>query len=164
MEQEKFKKSILPLRPGLIGYAVRLLSDKEEAADIVQEVFFKLWFMRDDLERYDNVQALAMQITKHLCLNRIKVIQREWDRGRLAGADEASIPDIQLEQRDMLDHVVRIIETLPDLLQSILRMKHIDGLEVEEIAVITGSSPEAIRMNLSRGRKRVKEIFLKWQR
>jgi RNA polymerase sigma-70 factor (ECF subfamily) len=38
-------------------------------------------------------------------------------------------------------------------------MKHVDGFEVEEIAAITGSAPEAIRMNLSRARKKIREIF-----
>jgi RNA polymerase sigma-70 factor (ECF subfamily) len=42
-------------------------------------------------------------------------------------------------------------------------MKHIDGFEVEEIASITGSNPEAVRMNLSRARKKVKELFFKMQ-
>jgi RNA polymerase sigma-70 factor (ECF subfamily) len=42
-------------------------------------------------------------------------------------------------------------------------MKHIDGFEIEEIAGITGCRPEAVRVNLSRARKKVKEIFLKTQ-
>jgi len=42
-------------------------------------------------------------------------------------------------------------------------MKHVDGFEVEEIAGLTGSTPEAVRMNLSRARKRVREQFFKMQ-
>lgn len=160
MEQEQFKHSILPLRTKLLSYATHMLNDSDEASDIVQEVFLKLWFMRDDLKRYDSVAALAMQINKHLCLNRIRVMQREWDSDRIVQVN-AYTPHMELEQKDNLDHVIRIIDTLPGLQQSVLRMKHIDGLEIEEIASITGSTPEAIRMNLSRARKRVKELFLK---
>ena len=162
MEQEQFKHSILPLRTKLMGYAMHLLNDSDEASDIVQEVFLKLWFMRSDLNRYDNVAALAMQINKHLCLNRIRVMQREWDRDRIVVSD-TSTPGIELEQKDDLEHVIRIMDTLPGLQQSILRMKHIDGLEIDEIASLTGSTPEAIRMNLSRARKRVRELFFKIQ-
>ena len=53
------------------------------------------------------------------------------------------------------------MEQLPGLQQTILRMKHVDGFEVKEIAELTGSSPEAVRVNLSRARKKVKELFLK---
>jgi len=163
MEQEQFKHSILPLRTKLMSYANHLLNDSDEASDIVQEVFLKLWFMRGELKRYDNITGLAMQINKHLCLNRIKVMQREWDRDRIAVSDTYT-PYLELEQKDSLEHVIRIIDQLPGLQQSILRMKHIDGLEIDEIASLTGSNPEAIRMNLSRARKRVRELFFKIQR
>ena len=48
--------------------------------------------------------------------------------------------------------------------QAVLRMKHLDGLEVGEIAELPGSTPEAVRMNLSRARRRVKEMFMKTER
>ena len=72
MEQEQFKKEILPLREKLFLYARRLLDNPEDAEDIMQEVFLKLWYMRGELDYYNNVMALSVQITKHLCLNRMK--------------------------------------------------------------------------------------------
>ena len=39
-------------------------------------------------------------------------------------------------------------------------MKHIEGFEVEEIARMTGSTPVAVRTNLSRARKKVREQFM----
>jgi len=76
MEQEQFKKEILPLREKLFLYARRLLDNPEDAEDIMQEVFLKLWYMRGELDYYNNVMALSVQITKHLCLNRMKVRER----------------------------------------------------------------------------------------
>ena len=59
-----------------------------------------------------------------------------------------------------MQEILEVIGTLPDLQQSILRMKHLEGFEVEEIARLTGSTPVAVRTNLSRARKRVKEQFM----
>ena len=56
---------------------------------------------------------------------------------------------------------MKLIDRLPGLQQAVLRMKHLDGLEVEEISEITGTSPDAVRMNLSRARKWIKKEFLK---
>ena len=60
-----------------------------------------------------------------------------------------------------MKELLELIATLPDLQQAILRMKHIDGFEVEEIARLTGSTVIAVRTNLSRARKKVREQFMK---
>ena len=162
MEQTQFKKEVLPLRERLILYAERMLENKSDVEDIIQEVFLKLWQMRYELNNYNSVDALSLTITKHLCLNRLKVNQRDReDLNGLVLIDKNLSPDEQLEQRESVTQAMRIIDRLPGLQQAVLRMKHIEGLEIDEIATLTGSAPEAVRMNLSRARKKVKEIFFK---
>jgi RNA polymerase sigma-70 factor (ECF subfamily) len=41
-------------------------------------------------------------------------------------------------------------------------MKDMEEYEVEEIAGIVGTQPEAVRMNLSRARKKVREEYIRW--
>lgn len=164
MEKEQFIKEVLPFRLKLMMYAQQFLKDTEEAEDIIQEVFLKLWCTRDALHQYNSIYALSVTITQHLCLNRLKVRQRSQQMPvGVQIISEILPPDIELIQKDDVGQLMRIINCLPDLQQAILRMKHIEGLEVEEIAELTGSKPEAIRMNLSRARKRVKELFFKAQ-
>ena len=91
MEQEQFKKEILPLREKLFLYARRLLDNPEDAEDVMQEVFLKLWYMRGELDYYNNVMALSVQITKHLCLNRMKVRERT-EGGRANNSLSAMLP------------------------------------------------------------------------
>lgn len=162
MEQEQFKIEVLPLRKQLAGCAGRLLDSPQDVEDIVQEVFLKLWYIRGELDRYDSVEALAMQITKHLCLNRLKAFGYRPEALSESTAPHTSCnPHTELEWKDSVCRVMHIIDHLPGLQQTILRMKHVDGFEVDEIAGLTGSTPEAVRMNLSRARKKVRDIFLK---
>ena len=58
---------------------------------------------------------------------------------------------------------MEIIASLPSVQQAVIRMKHIEGLEVGEIARITGSTPGAIRVALSRARQSIKDIFMQRQ-
>lgn len=164
MDQERFKEEVVPLRERLLAAAGRMLDDGEEAGDVVQETFLKLWTMREELGRYRSVTALSLTIAKNLCLNRIRV--RKQSAGRLPEQlpAEAVTPHQQLENREHLDRTMRIIDALPPVQRAILRMKHVDGLEIGEIAVLTGSTPEAVRMNLSRARRTVKERFLSGER
>lgn len=164
MEQDRYRSEVLPLRELLMGYSLRLLSDADDAEDVVQEVFLKLWDMRGTLRKYDceGVKALALHITKNQCLNRKKVRSRTVGDASIAfeRSTERS-PHMALEQKDGVMRVMGLIEGLPETQRIVLKMRHVEGLEVEEIAGLTGCSPDAVRMNLSRARKRIKELFVK---
>lgn len=72
------------MRPALLRMAIRYLEDSDEAEDAVQDVLLKLWFLRDRLDQYRSVDALAIVITKHLCINRLRGIRIEiavWSAG-----------------------------------------------------------------------------------
>ena len=51
---------------------------------------------------------------------------------------------------------------IPPRQQTIIKMKDIEGYEVDEIAKITASQPEAVRVNLSRARKKVREEYIRF--
>jgi RNA polymerase sigma factor (sigma-70 family) len=70
-------------------------------------------------------------------------------------------PQLQLERQDTNKLVRFIIQGLPPLQQQIITMKDVDEYETEEIAEITGTTIEAIRTNLSRARKKVREEYLR---
>ncbi len=165
MQQEEFKRVVLPLRGRLMAVAQRILSDTAEAEDAVQETLIRMWDMRGSLAEIKNITGLSVSITKNNCLNRLKFNKL---RGRNAYAKieayDIETPHQRLERQDALDRTMTIIGTLPELQQAILKMKHIDGLEVMEIAELTTSTPEAVRMNLSRARRRVKELFMKGEK
>ena len=161
MERKTFEIEAKRMRPALLRMAMRYMEDTDEAEDVIQDVLLKLWFLRERLDRYRSIDALAMVVTKHLCMNRkrgsrLETVALEEGRGILA--DET--PEQALMRGERMDELLELIETLPDLQQAILRMKHIEGMEVEEIARLTGSNPIAVRTNLSRARKKVREQFL----
>jgi len=73
-------------------------------------------------------------------------------------------PYLQLERKNTTEILQKIIENLPPLQQAIIRMKDMEEYEVEEIAEITGTNIDAVRVNLSRARKKVREEYIKWTR
>ena len=163
MSQEIYKGVILPMRPQLLMLTRKMLDGEQEAEDAVQEDLLKLWAIRDSLLQYDNPAAFATTVTKNHCLDRLKVRKRtdslDESHADRAGSDTLYL---QLERKNTEDTIRRIIDTLPALQQAIIRMKDVEEYEVEEIAEITGTSPEAVRVNLSRARKKVREEYLKW--
>ncbi len=162
MKHDLFRKEIIPVREKLFLTAFRLLENKDDAEDAVQETMIRLWNLRDDLDKYDNRVALAMTITKNQCIDKIrsrgKTVSIELDLYRRASPDN---PYLRLERKNTEEVLKVIIEDLPALQKAIITMKDIEGYELAEIAEITGSSPEAIRVNLSRARKKVREEYIR---
>lgn len=163
MELEVFKKQVIPLRRKLQNIVFKLLQDEDDAEDIVQETFLKLWSMRDKLDAYNSVEALAVQIARNKALDKMKARKTERvEEGSKGIASEALTPDKALEQLDLVELVRHIVESLPLLQQEIIRMKDIEGYEMNEIAEITGTQVEAVRVNLSRARKKVRDKFMEF--
>lgn len=162
MELETFKITVLPLREKLIHISKRIVEERSDAEDIVQETFLKLWQIREKLDGYDSVEALAVQVAKNLSLDKLKQCRPVGEDITLLSLDSGTRnPAEELEQHDMVGRVRFLISKLPTLQQVIIRMKDIEGYELAEIAEITGSQVEAVRMNLSRARKKIREQLMK---
>lgn len=163
MELNQFKEEVLPIRNKVYNYSLRLLNNLTEAEDTVQEVFLKLWQMRERLGEYRNIEALSIQIAKNICLNKLDYQKRhqtdQIEELRLISVSENM--EKQVEVADAVSLVKKIISSLPELQKLIIQMRDLEGYELEEIAEITGCRIEAVRMNLSRARKKVKETFFK---
>lgn len=161
MELKQFKTTVLPLRDKLLNYARRLTDDPSDAEDTVQEVMLKLWNLRLKLGEYRSIEAVAMTMIHHLCMDIWRARRPDTlSLDQVQVPTFAASPERLLEEKDEVKLMREIIRSLPTLQQTIIRMKDIEEYETEEIAEITGCNAEAIRSNLSRARKKVREVYL----
>jgi RNA polymerase sigma factor (sigma-70 family) len=162
MTLPEFKIKVFPLKDKLFRFAKRMLERTEEAEDIVQEVFIKLWNKRDTLDEYRSVEALAMIATKNMCLDRLKakrypVENMEDHRGFLEQLPAESRPD----HSDLIHGIHAAMKTLPEQQRMIVHMRDVEGYEFSEIAEVMEMNENAIRVALSRARKRIRELIEK---
>lgn len=163
MELETFKITVLPLREKLINISWRMIEDRSDAEDIVQETFLKLWQIREKLDGYNSVEALAVQVVKNLALDKLKQHRPEGTDIALLSLDSGTRnPGGRIgSMHDTVARIRWLISKLPSLQQTIIRMKDVEGYELAEIAEITGTQVEAVRVNLSRARKKIREQLMK---
>ena len=155
MELKQFKIDVLPLRDKLLNYARKLTEDPSDAEDAVQEIMLKLWNMRQKLDEYQSIEALAMTMTHHLCMDIWRAKRPDsLSLEQVQAPSQSVTPERLLEEKDEFRLMREIIDSLPTLQRTIIQMKDVQEYETEEIAEITGCSAEAIRSNLSRARKK----------
>ncbi|HLN73300.1 MAG TPA: sigma-70 family RNA polymerase sigma factor [Prolixibacteraceae bacterium] len=165
MPARDFKTEVLPISNKLLRFARQILQNEEEAKDVLQDVFLKLWQKREELEKVDNLEAFAVRMTRNRCLDVIRSrrtvsmeVVKKNDR-----QEEDSLDTDYLESAEMSRLVKKIIATLPDLQRTIIHLRDIEQLEYEEIAEATDMNVNTIRVNLSRARKKVRDEILKIQ-
>ena len=158
-----FKINILPVSKKLLRFATLFLKDEDEAKDVVQDVFLKLWQKRDELEKVDNIEAFAMRMTRNRCLDVIRAsktitINAETDRKM---KEESVDVHKQVEFTESANQIKKLINQLPDLQRTVMYLRDIEQLTYDEIAETTELQLNTIRVNLSRARKKVRDEFLK---
>lgn len=163
MQTRDFKTNILPVSKKLLRFAVHLLNDEEKARDAVQDVFLKLWQKRETLGQVENIEAFAMRMTRNRCLDLIRA-DRIIPIDRMTALkmkDETEDVQMNWELGESAEQIKKLIDRLPDLQRNVMEMRDIQQLTFEEIADITGMNVNAIRVNLSRARKKVRDEFLR---
>ena len=160
MNTEIFLQRVNIIRPDLERLAKKKLGVQADAEDLVQEVLMRLWLVREKWSTHQNCKPLAINILEHCVIDRYrKAKEMEPLENQLFVAQEET-PHQYIEAKDLGRYIWSLIAQLPPLQQIIMRLKDIEELEVEEIAQITNCSPEAVRMNLCRARKKIREKLI----
>ncbi len=162
MDAVSFKQRFMPHWRHCFWVAWRLTGCTQDAEDLVQEVFLKLWMKREDLYGIDNDEAYLTTLVRHLYLD-----QRR-KHVNMTGTPVEEIPvedgdDVmgRVEVRDEVEQVARLIGQLPRQQQKVITMHDINQLSSEEIYSQTGLSHVNIRTLLSRARKNLRVLSKK---
>jgi len=164
MDLKTFTQRVLPSQGRLFRLAKLFLRNREEAEDTLQEVLLKLWTHRQQLESYQSVEAFAVQMTRNLCLDKLKSKSYQTTTGDLDLHDVSTdiiSPYRQTELADSVALMRQLIEALPEQQKLILHLRDVEEYSFEEIQEVTGMTVNNIRVILSRARKEVRDGYLK---
>ena len=151
----------MPYKDKLFRLAKRILVSRDEAEDAVQEVYLKLWKGKQKISKYDNPEAFAVTMTKNYCLDRLRSKQAGNLKIVHSNYEHSDNVERKVEARDGVNMVFEIMETLPETQRIVLQLRDVEQYEFAEIAKMLDSNETAIRVNLSRARKTVREALKK---
>jgi len=162
MNQTAFLNLVLPFKDKMYRLAKRLLVSNEEAEDATQEILLKLWTNKTKIASYKNTEAFAMTMTKNYCFDRLKSKQAQ--NLRIVHnnyKDETTALQKKIEQQDSLAWVDKLMQQLPQQQQMVMQLRDIEQYEFADIAKVLDMKESAIRVNLSRARKTIREQLIK---
>lgn len=156
MTTEEFQNEAALLRPSLLCEALQYVRRDDVAEDIVQDCLVRLWDRCGDLR--SPMAPLARVVTRNLCLDFLRRTPHTEDVSLLGKADDT---DDTAQHHEAVERMMDIVTELPIVGQTVLRMRHIEGREMGDIAHTLGMTEAAVRKALSRARMAVRDKYLK---
>lgn len=158
MNADEFKLQVFTLKDKLYRFSKRILNDEVEAQDVTQDVLMKLWDMRNELHKYNSIEAFAMTTTRNLSLDKARRKNIRYQKAPELKYEADTVDNINhLENKELGELIRKAIQNLSEPQRSIMHLRDIEEMSFEEIEPIVKMSTETLRVNLSRARKKVRE-------
>ncbi len=159
MTKDEFEISFHRLRPMLIAEATKYMGDIGDAEDMVQDAMLKLWQMCAQLQ--SPVDGLARIIVRNLCLD---AIRRRKPREGIEALPAVTGSGSEAIEHERIERMMAIVGNLPDVPQTIIRLRHMEGMEMKDIARLLQMEEAAVRKALSRARQTVRNRMIEHRR
>ncbi|MBN8856654.1 MAG: hypothetical protein BGO55_23600 [Sphingobacteriales bacterium 50-39] len=128
----------------LISFARQLLDRKEDAEDVVADVFVNLWNLRDRFFTIQNIKAFLYASVRNTCINILKRAQIRRMNFLKESEESAEIPDQILIEVEYKKWLRTEIDRLPDQRKKILTLAIYEGKKTNEIAEILNIAPKTV--------------------
>ena len=143
----------------VFNIAYKFTGKHDEAEDLTQDVFLKIFKSLDTFDRRANFQTWLVSVSRNLCIDHYRsvrkereTIDRDVDAGELSPAAVTISPVAALEQRDRVELLKKALDQLPPTLRSAVLLRDIQELSYQEIADRLKLPEGTVKSRINRGR------------
>ena len=146
-------------RNRLLRQALRFLPSKEDAEDVLQYAFIRLWAKAEQIETEKDAASLATVVIRNMAVDHYRQQKRKPQTTDVEMLDlQEETADID-ERRQLVDEIMQRV--LTPLQLRIVELREYEGLGYDEVASILGMQQPAVRMQLSRARRAIREEYVR---
>ena len=161
MDAREFKQRFMPHHQLLYRVAYHLMGNAQDAEDLLQDLYLKLWQKRDNLPDEAMREAYLVTMMRNLFVDqrRLKHVDASAELKNEDGPPDERSLDRQIDARDEVTQVEGLIRQLSERDAKIIQMHLVDDRSYEEIERDTGLSQGNIRIIVMRTKKKLKQQF-----
>lgn len=160
----RFRKIVEGFKDRVYTLAVYTLNCREDAEDVSQEAFIRLWKHFDGIDE-ERVGGWLVRTTRNLCIDRIRARCAEAPHLLREASDEVidrlpsdeGNPRDRLDLREEEDRIRQLIAELEEPYRGAVILREIEGRTYQEIAEILGQPIGLVKVHLHRGRRILRE-------
>ena len=167
MKHELFTQLLESNRDRVYSHALYVVRDPEDAQDVTQDTFVRLWHNFGNIDP-GKAPGWLMRVTHNLCIDLIRRRQSQRDNFGFPDPDALEMlpargfgPDpaekLQLDQRQQA--LLEAMETLPPDTRSVMVMHYFQGMKLHEIAEVLDKTVSALKVQIHRARKALRLVL-----
>jgi RNA polymerase sigma-70 factor (ECF subfamily) len=151
-DETAFAMMIARYRKRVFSHCLSFAVRYEEAEELTQDIFIKIWQHRDALASVDSFADYMFIVSRNHLVSYIrKRVKEEIVTDTAALADELGIPDLQLQARELQEMIDVGIARMPAQQQTVFRLSRQEGLSYEEIAAQLKISRSTVKWHIIAG-------------
>jgi len=163
-DQEAFELIVERWERKTLNLAYRLTSDMEEALDIRQLAFIKVYTKLSSFNGRAELSTWLYRIVINLCRDRLRARKaRDCAMRKIAIHPEAPIVECASEQKETARIVAKAVASLPEAEREAVVLRHYHNRSFPEIAAIVGSNPSTVKSRMARGLKNLRAILKEFE-
>lgn len=169
-DQDAFEQIVLANQNKVYSLCLRLVNDRDDAADLAQEVFLKAWKSLPNFRGNSSLSTWLYRMTTNLCIDHLRYCRtRQGLRGPSLDDEESTIPELgdwsldphhKLEKTEISRAIERGLSALPEHYRQIITLREIAGLDYQELAAALDIDLGTVKSRLSRARLALRKILL----
>jgi RNA polymerase sigma-70 factor (ECF subfamily) len=158
-DQQVFREIFEKYHTRLRYFASTFLAADQEAEDVVQEAFVKLWQRRSHFQDLNAVKAFLYITVKNSCLNICKhnKVVRKYEGSLEEGWESDAM--IRIIESEVLENVFQALEKLPAGCRNILHLSYFEGMKHKDIASHLNVSVNTVKTQKMRGLHLLKRLL-----
>lgn len=165
---KRFNELYIAETDALFRYCFFRMSDHEQAKDIIQEAFMRLWdaLVKDvEIDNIKNPRALLFKITSNLVIDwyrKKKAVSLDNLLDSESGENDLQIFDDSFEQIEIQSEgkiFIKHISSLDSTYQQVVYLRYVEDLSPKEIAEIVGLSVNVVSVRINRGIEILKKKY-----
>lgn len=159
-DREAFAELFDETYDSLHRYAAYITRDGDVAADILQDVYLKLWTVRDTIDPDRSLRAFMYQMVRNHSLNHQRQVKRHRSEELDAEHPSVSIDSLNEEQLDATDlgeRIHRWIDDMPTRRREAFMLSRYEGLSHDEIASMMDLAPKTVNNHIVLALQHIRE-------
>jgi RNA polymerase sigma-70 factor (ECF subfamily) len=152
----------------LTGYAISILSDKEIAEEIVQDVFTNIWTNRNNLNPEISLKAYLFKAVNNRCMNhfRHEKVKSDYQKNFMdVYPNQQTTAESRLAVNELKNKIAEGLNLLPLACREVFRLSRLEELSYKEIAEVLNISVKTVENHMGKALKQMRKHlsdFLSW--